>query len=176
MQALKLLKYARRCESFLRASFSFRSSASEVRAKRSIGADTRVRTGIRVRQSPRGLRVRAARTAWLGWVKFRWPKPKDDPKGHTEPKVKTAACTCLISFQNNAPLSTHSVSYCNKQCQRARRAKHSRAVDERSIGRSVAESSRAESSQRSKTLRVGSESSFSLSLERQRGAGETENC
>ena len=56
--------------------------------------------------------------------------------------------------------------------QRARRAKHSRAVDQRSVGRSVADSSRAESSARSETLRVGSESFFSLSLEHQRSAGE----
>ena len=91
--------------------------------------------------------------------------------------MKTAACTCLISFQINAPLSTNSVSFCNKQCQQAGLAKHSLAVDQRSGRRSVAESSSAESSQRSETLRVSSESFFSLSLERQRSAGEmTRRC
>ena len=93
-------------------------------------------------------------------------------KRQTEPKVKPAACPCLILFQNNTQLSTLSVSFYNTQCQPAGRAKYSRAVDERSVGRSVAESSRAESSQRSETKRVGSENFFSLSLERQRSAGK----
>ena len=50
--------------------------------------------------------------------------------------------------------------------------RHARAVDQRSLVRSVAESSRAESSQRSKTLPVGSESFFSFSLELQQSASK----
>ena len=132
-----------------------------------ISADTH---GICVRQIRKVLQVRAARTAPDGLGELSMAL-----KWRTKPKVKTAACTCLISFQNNVPLSTNSVSFCNKQCQRLSErvmpSIHVPLIKDQS-GRSVADSSRAESSARSETLRVGSESFFSLSLEHQRSAGE----
>ena len=53
----KVLKGARCSQSVSKASFPFRSSASEVPAKRPINAGTR---GIRARQAPKVLRVRSS--------------------------------------------------------------------------------------------------------------------